>query len=230
MTALASHVSRDYRAATPASQKSMGDDIIKGISENPLVFTILDMPIIPDYQKINERYGVLITAAEGKDTNDINARNTYRDETWMPATDGFANNVDTTSKGLKATVELSGFQSTSDERVSKSKPEKMLIDATGGASGSGLVNVACKTKLDADACMFMAITAGNCKMTQKGNQITFTFTDKDGNIVGQLEQILTTTKNGEMYMERGVETDIQSIAVNAAGCSPISNKANVIVP
>ena len=230
MTTLESHVSRDYRTATPSSQKSIGDDIIKGIGNNPLVFTVLDMPIIPEYQKINEIYGGLITTAESKDTNDINARNSYRDLTWMPATDGFADNVDTTAKGVKATVELSGFISTSDERVSKSKPEKMLIDATGGASGSGLVNVGCKTKLDAAACTFFAITAGNCKITQKGSQLTFTFTDKDGNITGQIQQILTTTKNGEMYMERGVETDIQSIAVNSAGCSPISNKANVIVP
>ncbi len=230
MIPIESHVSRDYRAATPASQKSTGDDIIVGIGGNPTVFTTLDMPITPDYQKINDTYGKLITTAESKDINDINARNTYRDDFWMPATDGFANNVDTTAKGVKATVELAGFQSTSDERVSRVKPEKMLIDATGGASGSGLVNVACKSKLDADACLFMTISAGNGKMTQKGNQLTFTFTDKDGNIIGQLDQILSTTKSGEMYLERGLETDIQSIAVNAAGCSPISNKANVIVP
>lgn len=231
MSTLTSHVSRDYKAGTPVERKALGDDIIKGIGDNPSVFTVLTMPVA-DYKTINDKYRGLATLADGKGTTEINNRNPYYDLTWLPATEGMANNVDTTAAGVKTVVDLSGFQSTKDETVASVKPAKMLVAAESGTSGEGSVAFGCKTKLDAKACLFLTITAGDGKISQNGDQFTATFYGTDGEtIVGKLDLLLTTSKSGEMTgLERKLEIDIQGTGVSPAGCGALSNKANVVVP
>jgi len=181
---LDSSVSREYRKATPTAQTGIGDDVVLGIGNNTSTFNALPMTLVL-YTGINNTYKTKITAADGGDKTKINERDDYGRDIWMPATDDYADYVDSVAKGNQSTVELSGFPSTKSERTSRIVPVQMKLDVQGGVSGSESLNFDSKTRMDADAFALIVTETDKARVTKTGNKITITFKNDDGTIVAE---------------------------------------------
>jgi len=224
-----SYVLRNYRKVSPTKKKAIGDDLIKGFGENTGIFNNLPMSVA-DFLFINETYNNKIKAAHSKDKNKIKERNDYFEEVWLLAVDEYADYVESVAKGNYSVINLAGFKSTKNIKVKKEKPGQMMLGAKAGKSGSESIYYRSTTQTDAKGFLAIILKSGAAKIKTEGNKVTIIFNNKDGSVNEVMLAISTRKKGMVEGLMRSDLLDIQMIAFNAEGCSPLSNKATVTVP
>jgi hypothetical protein len=216
-----SNASLQFIELSPARKTPLGGNVVTSLTANATTFPALPVTIAQLTAANTALANAIVTAASGDHVAKANLFNA--EKAWDTAFRKTANYVSTVANGDEAIIAKGGFTPTKNETQPVQLPEVSKNVAAMPERGRGTISVGCDADINAKAYVYVAAPDG-VTVTQDGNMLVIQ--------TGDTKLYVEADTHRKIMMHNlggGVPLNVSMMALNNAGCGPLSS-AQTIIP